>query len=126
MRHLLETTTPTIPAEGLPEAAPALAATGQVESGAPPAAAIASPIGDVLSGILRVCLTLPLAAVSPKGTPAYHIDGQLWTIERRQTMARLRVGLAQAGASTSDGKPINSEIQVVRWLLDEIARALVL
>ncbi|MGO8691644.1 MAG: hypothetical protein ACLQLG_18650 [Thermoguttaceae bacterium] len=90
-----------------------------------PPAAVEQAIENVTHDALQtVSLTLPVAPLEAVKRVPFHIDGQLWTLARRQTMGRLRVGLELAGAKTDDGKPVNSEIQAIRWLLEDLARRL--
>lgn len=79
----------------------------------PPAAAAAPP-----DPVLRT-IGIPLGRRSD-GYISRHVDVQLDPVQRT-SLSRLLSGLRQAGERLDGGKPVGSNADAVRWLLERLA-----
>jgi len=73
-------------------------------SGLPDAVTIQAPLGEIDQGYLN-----------------RHVEARLTTEQQQQSMRRLLRGLQMAEERLSNGKPVASNADAIRWLLEQMA-----
>ncbi len=68
-----------------------------------------------------VLVELPLGIVGEKEYLSYHVESRLRTHDQRLAMKRLLRGLQTSGAKTEDGRPVQRQGEVIRYVLERIA-----
>lgn len=79
----------------------------------------AAPVQVIERRIETVTVEIPLGE-PPHRFNEVHIEGWLRR-DAAHTFARLRQALRDQGARTEDGKPVKSNPDVMRWLMEQLA-----
>ena len=80
-----------------------------------------SPERGATSDPLNKAIEVPIGHVDESRYQAQHIQVGGLSREERHALRALRSGLEQAGEMLSNGKPVQSYADSIRWLLQRIA-----
>ena len=79
------------------------------------------PVQVIERRIETVVVEIPLGE-PPHRFDQVHVDGWLRR-DAANTFARLRQALRDRGAKTDDGRPVASNADIIRWLMEQFAGA---